>query len=1118
MRSAEATLDTPRGADASAARRVGLLAVLLLVLLVAALARPIAPLDVRPHGSAALPVGASGVVARTLARDDPRFWVRPVSGGFATVGAGVTARFTQRGVVVDGDGLLWAPGLRAVGRGDQVTAVARVSPRGQANEVRYDRGPVAEWYANTRLGLEQGFTLPAPPPGTAPVTLAIGELPPGVSARVGGDRRTASLTRGGRVLMRYSGLLVSDSHGRSLPAWIEASGRHLSLRLDDRGAHYPLRVDPFVQVAKLTASNGAAGDELGAAIAVSADTIAVGAPSVGSGRGAVYVFVKPAGGWATATQTATLTASDAAGNDLLGSSVAMSGDTIIAGAPHATVSGHQAQGAAYVFVKPTSGWTDGTEASKLTATDGATSDQFGSSVAIDGGTMVVGAQWASPNAFFGAGAAYVFVNGVQQAKLLATLGQPEDNFGSSVGVSGDTVAVGAGSARNFAGAVYVFVKPGGGWANATQTATLLASDGGQGDHLGISVGVSGDTVAAGATGATVGAQRPGAVYVFVKPAGGWSDGSQTAKLAASDGVGGDDLGWSLGIGADTIVAGAPGAGGNFQGAVYLFSKPLAGWSDATESAKRTASDETGGDGFGESAGVTSDGGIVAAGSPSASGSGAAYVFTSGAGARSTATSVSCSPGSVAAGQATTCTATVSDTTGGSDPTGSVAFSSDSSGSFGSGNSCALTATGNGDVASCSIAYTPAVAGTHTITARYGGDATHDPSAGSTTVTGSPGSGGGGGGGGGVPIASFTPPSVVRVGAVTTLNASASTDAVQYQWDLNGDGTTDVTCGTPQLQTQFLPVSAVNPSGDHAAGRSVPVTRVGLTVVSATGQTSSVTQTVSVANANATLPKAASSFYKTTQNGFCVGVGVMSHQICVVGAKEVFGVIEAQGCDLHQVTGTKDLSAPEDQAVIQRAIDQYNNNGAFATYANVLCISAVSAGDVPNCRISQQLDQRDITGLLDSGSIELYECRGPVYINGLLFLPGDGHPLVIAPQLNTIFWSHTEIDLNGKALPLPSSGTFNFHDVNAPLTALGPVYDRQSPPFAVDMNVPGGALPGLVGLTPQTATLSFARSTGGGRYMRIDASLALPFPLTAAFSSGPPTFQTTFTQSNENDLQ
>jgi hypothetical protein len=179
------------------------------------------------------------------------------------------------------------------------------------------------------------------------------------------------------------------------------------------------------------------------------------------------VFVKPTGGWADATQTAKLTASDGATDDLLGFSVAVSGATIVAGAPPATVGGNSFQGAAYVFVKPTGGWADATQTAKLTASDGAAGDSLGYSVAASGGTIVAGAIGATVSGHSGQGAAYVFV------------------------------------------------KPEGGWADATQTAKLTASDGAAGDTLGVSVAVSGNTIVAGALGATVsGHSRQGAAYVF----------------------------------------------------------------------------------------------------------------------------------------------------------------------------------------------------------------------------------------------------------------------------------------------------------------------------------------------------------------------------------------------------------------------------------------------------------------------------------------------------------------------------------------------------------------------------------------------------------------------------
>src|SRR5262249_57460127 len=101
-------------------------------------------------------------------------------------------------------------------------------------------------------------------------------------------------------------------------------------------------------------------------------------------------------GWTNATETAKLTASDGAPNDFLGSSVAISGDTVVVGADLDTIGLNVQQGSAYVFVKPGTGWADATQTAKLTASDGAGRDQFGLSVAITGDTLVVGAPAHTP--------------------------------------------------------------------------------------------------------------------------------------------------------------------------------------------------------------------------------------------------------------------------------------------------------------------------------------------------------------------------------------------------------------------------------------------------------------------------------------------------------------------------------------------------------------------------------------------------------------------------------------------------------------------------------------------------------------------------------------------------
>ena len=127
--------------------------------------------------------------------------------------------------------------------------------------------------------------------------------------------------------------------GTGCPPGSTWPGKALLIRVNDAGARYPLTVDPFFQQAKLTASDFVDGDEFGFSVAVSGSTIVVGSPlaaGVLPGHyhdGAVYVFVKPAGGWANGTQTAKLTGSDAGSIDELGVSVAISGDTIVAGAP-----------------------------------------------------------------------------------------------------------------------------------------------------------------------------------------------------------------------------------------------------------------------------------------------------------------------------------------------------------------------------------------------------------------------------------------------------------------------------------------------------------------------------------------------------------------------------------------------------------------------------------------------------------------------------------------------------------------------------------------------------------------------------------------------------------------
>jgi hypothetical protein len=224
-----------------------------------------------------------------------------------------------------------------------------------------------------------------------------------------------------------------------------------------------------------------------------------------------------------------------------------------------------------------------------------------------------------------------WANESQTAELTSSDGAADDYFGFSVGVStgGATVGVGAFNATvppttgNIGqGAAYVFVMPGTGWVNATQSAKLTASDGATGDNLGTSVGVSNDssTIAAGAPDAMIGANtNQGAAYIFVLPGGGWAGGlNETAKLSNTvTGATGDYLGTSVGVSANggTVVAGAYGRNSG-TGAVDVFVMPGTGWATTTTfSDELAASKVFNANDFGFSVGVTGDGNGVAGGVP-----------------------------------------------------------------------------------------------------------------------------------------------------------------------------------------------------------------------------------------------------------------------------------------------------------------------------------------------------------------------------------------------------------------------------------------------------------------------------------------------------------------------
>jgi hypothetical protein len=320
------------------------------------------------------------------------------------------------------------------------------------------------------------------------------------------------------------------------------------------------------ELVKLLSTDLEDGDRFGNAVAVDGNTAVIGAlyeedtanfPNTYN-RGAAYVFTRDGSGvW---SQQAKLIASDWASDDQFGSSVALDGDTAVIGAWYEDSDGYSANGAAYVFTRDGGAWT---QQAKLLAPDKASWDVFGYSVAVDGDTAVIGAIYEDSDGVDGNGAAYVFTrtSGAWsfQAKLLADDKARWDSFGNSVAVSGDTVAIGSPGHStpyaNYAGVVYMFTRSGETW---NQTAQLAASDQNYGDEFGSSVDLEGDIALIGAPDKASPYSYSGAAYVFTRDGGGYWN--EQAKLLASDLASEssmfDRFGCSVAIDGDVAVIGS----------------------------------------------------------------------------------------------------------------------------------------------------------------------------------------------------------------------------------------------------------------------------------------------------------------------------------------------------------------------------------------------------------------------------------------------------------------------------------------------------------------------------------------------------------------------------------
>jgi hypothetical protein len=347
----------------------------------------------------------------------------------------------------------------------------------------------------------------------------------------------------------------------------------------DQGAVYVYINDNggWSQQAKITINDGNTNSQFGYALGIDGDTIVIGERGADpSDKGAAYVFVLVNGNW---LQQAKLVGNDTISGDRFGEAVAISGNTVVVGAVlHDTAgSPNVNKGAAYIFTRAGATWA---QQAKLTASTPQDFDFFGSDVAIDGNTVLIAAPESSGDVRLGS--AYVFTRTgniwAQQAKLQSSDLLKRDGFGDSVSLSGDTAVVGATAVtvdgHIFQGAAYVFTRSGASWSQQTK---LTADDGENNSYFGFAVSLKNQMLAVGAYGSRIdGKIQQGAAYLFTRTSTGWS---QQAKLTANDGVALDFLGTTVAVDGESIIAGAPQKGVNRsnsvdtqqRGAAYFFS-------------------------------------------------------------------------------------------------------------------------------------------------------------------------------------------------------------------------------------------------------------------------------------------------------------------------------------------------------------------------------------------------------------------------------------------------------------------------------------------------------------------------------------------------------------------
>ncbi len=520
------------------------------------------------------------------------------------------ARFADDGRVTLSSalGTSWSMTMRAstFGRTGTSRPLEKTVVHASHTRVTYDHGALREWYENGPRGVEQGFDVATRPPGDGELTIALetqGLKPVSMSDQL------VVLRDATHEVVAIEDLTVKDARGRSVPARLVVEGASVSIRVDDRDAEYPLAIDPYYSSLEQKLVPSDSGGLFGTSVGLSGNTMVIGAPAA-DGKGAAYVFTKSGATW---TQQQKIQPAGATAGSQFGVAVAIVNDTIVVGAMNPTT----AEGSVSFFVRSASVWSQQQRISGY--------QRLGASVAIaeaaDGTTAVVGQPYANDALIYRrAGVTWSKVGNVH----FTPSGEFSREYGFSVAICGDHAIAGGPYGGNEHGNVAVArrgelgVLPPNNWGPHMTAGVLNPASTNGYEHMGWSVACDGMVVVGGGPGTS---SAKGAVNTWILPS---FNGTAVTGVGTTNG---DEAGTSVAIAGGVIAYGTPkndNAAGTDAGSVGLATKPGTTWAyDATILSGEAAA---AGDLYGSALAMTVDMVVVGAPKNDAKGADAGAVY------------------------------------------------------------------------------------------------------------------------------------------------------------------------------------------------------------------------------------------------------------------------------------------------------------------------------------------------------------------------------------------------------------------------------------------------------------------------------------------------------------